>query len=138
MFNKSRIYARPGLGLNTSAATASQGSNAGQYICISLSAAWEYIDQPREALAEQLIQEMSRVFPEAKTSRVEHAVVVKQRQATFRCLPGANHLRPDSPTPYGNLFLAGDWTNTGWPSTMESAARQRVQCGASSVLPLSN
>ena len=123
VFNKSRIYARPGLGTKTSGLAARQGSSAGQYICISLSAAWEYIDQPRETLAEQFIEEMALVFPEAKKSWVEHAVVVKQRQATFRCLPGANRLRPNSPTPYGNLFLAGDWTNTGWPSTMESAAR---------------
>ena len=123
VFNKSRIYARPSLRLEKSELASSQESHAGQYICISLSAAWEYIDQPREALAERFIDEMARVFPEANKSRVERAVVVKQRQATFRCLPGANDLRPASPTPYSNLFLAGDWTNTGWPSTMESAAR---------------
>ena len=123
VFNKSSIYARPRLGLKKSGLASSEGSNAGQYICISLSAAWEYIDQPREALAERFINEMARVFTEAKKSRIERAIVVKQRQATFRCLPGANDLRPASPTPYSNLFLAGEWTNTGWPSTMESAAR---------------
>ena len=123
VFNKSRIYARPRLRLKKSGSVSSQGSGAGQYICISLSAAWKYIDQPREALAERFINEMARVFPEAKKSRVERAIVVKQRQATFRCLPGANDIRPASSTPYGNLFLAGEWTNTGWPSTMESAAR---------------
>ena len=123
VFNKSRIYARSRLGLKKPGLADRRGSNAGQHICISLSAAWEYIDQPREALAERFIDEMARVFPEAKNSRVERAVVVKQRQATFRCLPGANDLRPASSTPYRNLFLAGEWTNTGWPSTMESAAR---------------
>ena len=123
VFNKSRIYARSGLGPKKSGAAYRRGSNSGQYICISLSAAWQDIDQPREALAERFIDEMAQVFPEAKKSRVERAVVVKQRQATFRCLPGANNLRPASPTPYSNLFLAGEWTNTGWPSTMESAAR---------------
>ena len=123
VFNKSRIYTRPRAGPENSGLSTSQGSSAGQYICISLSAAWEYIDQPREALTKRFIDEMARVFPEAKISRVERALVVKQRQATFRCLPGANDLRPASPTPYSNLFLAGDWTNTGWPSTMESAAR---------------
>jgi len=123
VFNKSRIYAKSGLGIKKLESADRPGSNAGQYICISLSAAWEYIDQPREALSERFIDEMARVFPEAKKSRVERAVVVKQRQATFRCLPGVNARRPDSPTPYSNLFLAGEWTNTGWPSTMESAAR---------------
>jgi squalene-associated FAD-dependent desaturase len=123
VFNKSRINARPHSRLKESGSASSQGSAAGQYICISLSAAWEYIDQPREALAERFIDEMARVLPEAKKSRVERAIVVKQRQATFRCIPGANNLRPASATPYDNLFLAGEWTNTGWPSTMESAAR---------------
>ena len=123
VFNKSRIYARSRPGYKQPGLAGRQESNAGQYICISLSAAWEYIDQPREALAERFIDEMAQVFPEAKRSRVKRAVVVKQRQATFRCLPGANARRPDSPTPYSNLFLAGEWTNTGWPSTMESAAR---------------
>ena len=123
VFNKSCIYGRSRLGRKKTGLADRRGSNAGQYICISLSAAWEYIDQPREDLAERFIDEMAQVFPQAKRSRVERAVVVKQRRATFRCLPGANDLRPDSPTPYCNLFLAGEWTNTGWPSTMESAAR---------------
>ena len=123
VFNKSRIYARSRLGLKKTGLADRRGSDAGQYICISLSAAWEHIDQPREALAERFIDEMARVFPEAKKALVERAVVVKQRHATFRCLPGINGLRPSSATPYSNLFLAGEWTNTGWPSTMESAAR---------------
>ena len=123
VFNKSRINARRPWGVKKSGLADRKKSEAGHYICISLSAAWEYIDQPPEALAERFIDEMARVFPEAKKARVERSVVVKQRQATFRCLPGTNDLRPASPTPYSNLFLAGEWTNTGWPSTMESAAR---------------
>ena len=123
VFNKSRIFSRSSFSLNELTVGSGDESNDGQYICISLSAAWEYIDQPREALAERFVDEMARVFPAAKKCRVERVVVVKQRQATFRCLPGANDLRPDSPSPYRNFFLAGDWTNTGWPSTMESAAR---------------
>ena len=123
VFNQSLIYSRSRLGLKKTGLARGQESDASQHICISLSAAWEYIGQPREALAERFIEEMARVFPEAEKARVQRAVVVKQRQATFRCLPGVNDLRPASPTPYCNLFLAGEWTNTGWPSTMESAAR---------------
>jgi uncharacterized protein with NAD-binding domain and iron-sulfur cluster len=49
--------------------------------------------------------------------------VVKQRDATFAAHPGVARLRPSQCTPVGNLFLAGDWTDTGWPATMESAVR---------------
>jgi uncharacterized protein with NAD-binding domain and iron-sulfur cluster len=94
----------------------------GQYICISHSAAWKYIDWPREELILEFTAEIARVFPQAAEAAVLRAVVVKQRDATFRCLPGANDLRPGSFTPLPNLFLAGEWTNTGWPSTMEGAA----------------
>jgi uncharacterized protein with NAD-binding domain and iron-sulfur cluster len=95
----------------------------GQYICISVSAAWEYIDLSREELAQKFIEEMALAFPIAKGAKVTSSVVVKQRHATFRCLPGANDIRPGSNTPIPNLFLAGEWTRTGWPSTMESAVR---------------
>ena len=98
-------------------------TDQGQYICISVSAAWEYIDKAREELAQQFIDEMAEVFPRAREAKVKRSIVVKQRHATFRCLPGANELRPGSQTPIANLFLAGEWTDTGWPSTMESAVR---------------
>ena len=105
-------------------------AGAGQRLCVSVSAAWEYIDRPREELAETFISEMARVFPRAGPARVLRALVVKQRHATFRCRPGANDLRPGSVTPVANLFLAGEWTRTGWPSTMESAARSGYNAAA--------
>jgi squalene-associated FAD-dependent desaturase len=125
VFNKSAI-----MGLTPGFATPSpslmergSGGEAGQYICVSLSAAWEYIDQPREELARCFIGAMAEAFPRARTATVQRVVVVKQRHATFRCLPGAREWRPGSQTPIANLFLAGEWTDTGWPSTMESAVR---------------
>jgi squalene-associated FAD-dependent desaturase len=102
----------------------------GQYICISVSAAWEFVDLPREELLEKFVAEMARVLPRAQESRVVRSLVVKQRNATFRCLPGANRLRPGSRTPIANLFLAGEWTQTGWPSTMESAVRSGYNAAA--------
>jgi hydroxysqualene dehydroxylase len=108
---------------NKGAILGKEETDQGQYICISISAAWEYIDQSREELARQFIAEMAEVFPRAKPAKVSRSIVVKQRHATFRCLPGAGLLRPGSQTPIANLFLAGEWTDTGWPSTMESAVR---------------
>ena len=103
--------------------TFGSSSAGGQHICISASAVWEYIDRTREEISDEFIREMAEVFPAARDAKVLRSVVVKQRNATFRCLPGVNDLRPASVTPISNLFLAGEWTDTGWPSTMESAVR---------------
>ena len=100
-----------------------RSNNIVQHICISLSAAWEYIDQSKEDLIRKFMKEILLSFPVARQAHVIKAFVVKQRNATFRCLPGSGDIRPAGQTPYDNLFLAGDWTDTGWPSTMESAVR---------------
>lgn len=98
-------------------------AGGGQMVTISVSAAWDYIDISREELVRMFLAEMAVAFPAASEANVLNVTVVKQREATFRCLPGAGSLRPGPATPLSNLFLAGEWTNTGWPSTMEGAVR---------------
>ena len=98
----------------------------GQYVCISLSGAWRFVNRPKDELAEQFIGEMARLFPRAREARVERSLVVKEPRATFRSAPGAARSRLPQATPIPNLFLAGEWTDTGWPSTMESAVRSGV------------
>ena len=95
----------------------------GQYICISLSGAWRYADMPKQEIREMFLDEMARVFPKAKDASVERLLVVKQPQATFRSIPGVEAHRLPSATPLSNLFLAGEWVDTGWPGTMEGAVR---------------
>jgi zeta-carotene desaturase len=58
-----------------------------------------------------------------KDARLEKAALVKEVRATFAVPPGIDAARPTARSPWPNLFLAGDWTATGWPSTMESGAR---------------
>lgn len=92
-----------------------------QWLTVSISAAWDYIDCPRDALARRIAAEMRAALPAAANAALLDAIVVKQRHATFRCVPGAARRRPGPRTASPNLFLAGEWTDTGWPSTMESA-----------------
>ena len=96
---------------------------SGQYVCISLSGAWEYAGDSRQRIGEMFKEEMARVFPRARDARVERLVVVKQPRATFRSVPGAAAYRLPVATPIANLFLAGEWVDTDWPGTMEGAVR---------------
>ena len=101
-------------------------SGAGQYVCVSVSGAWDVVDKPKEELRALFTEEMARLFPEARDAKISRFLIVKQPQATFRCFPGVADHRPSQATPIGNLFVAGEWTDTGWPSTMEGAVRSGV------------
>lgn len=95
--------------------------STGQCLTVSISAAWEHINLPRPELAHIVADEMRAAFPRAREAQLLKSTVVKQRNATFRCTPGAQRFRPGPITESPNLVLAGEWTDTGWPSTMEGA-----------------
>ena len=103
-----------------------QVDDDGQYLCISVSGAWDFVSRPKDELRDLFIREMERLFPRARGAGVRRVLVVKQPEATFRSTPGAVEHRPSQATPIPNLFLAGDWTDTGWPATMEGAVRSGV------------
>jgi zeta-carotene desaturase len=67
--------------------------------------------------------EAQEFFPAAAQASIERAQVIKEVRATFSARPGSDELRPGARTPFPNLFLAGDWTRSGWPATMEGAVR---------------
>ena len=98
----------------------------GQYVTISLSGAWDFVDKPKDELRALFVEEMEKQFPRARGSKVERLLVIKQPRATFRCVPGVAANRPPATTSISNLWLAGEWTDTGWPSTMEGAVRSGV------------
>lgn len=95
----------------------------GQVLAVSVSAAHAYTQMSHQELKDLFLREMEAHFPEARKKRPERIVIVWQKEATFRCTPGAQALRPGPHTSIPNFFLAGEWTQTGWPSTMESAVR---------------
>lgn len=103
-------------------------SASGQHLCISLSGAWEYIDRPSDELVWLFREELERLLPSASRARLLDGFTVKQRNATFIPAPGCEQYRLPQRTPVPNLFLAGDWTKTGWPATMEGAVRSGILC----------
>jgi len=95
----------------------------GQYLAISLSAADSYADTPVAELREEFVPALAELFPAAKDATVTEFFVTREKRATFRQVPGTAKLRPKAATGLPGLVLAGSWTDTGWPDTMEGAVR---------------
>ncbi len=126
VFNVSRMHSRDALDPATS-------PGDGQHVVISLSGAWQWRDTGKASLQELFVAEMARVFPRARGAQVTRVLIVKMLDATFRVTPGAGQARLPQRTPAPNFFLAGDWTATGWPSTMESAVRSGNQAAGHAI-----
>jgi protoporphyrinogen oxidase len=95
----------------------------GQYLAISLSAADEYALTPVAELREKFVPALAELFPAARDATVTEFFVTREKRATFRQVPGTAKLRPKAATGLPGLVLAGSWTDTGWPDTMEGAVR---------------
>jgi len=106
MYNQSRLQER-----------------GGNYIELVVSATRAFAALPRDEAIRQALRELAEFFPLVKEAKLEKAALVKEVRATFGVPPGIDAARPGAVSPWPNLFLAGDWVQTGWPSTMESAAR---------------
>ncbi len=94
-----------------------------QYLAVSLSAAQEWVGAPVKALRAAMLPALAALLPPARAARVLDFFVTREPAATFRAAPGSAALRPPTATRLPGLFLAGAWTATGWPATMESAVR---------------
>jgi squalene-associated FAD-dependent desaturase len=103
--------------------TGPSGLPSGQYLAVSLSAADGYVNVPASALRERFLPAMAELFPAAHDARVTDFFVTRERRATLRQVPGCERLRPGAATALPGLVLAGAWTDTGWPDTMEGAVR---------------
>jgi squalene-associated FAD-dependent desaturase len=93
------------------------------YLQVVVSAARQFRGLEHEEIQRRIVEELSRLFPPARLESLKRARVVTERAATFSAVPGVDQWRPDQESPIQNLFVAGDWTATGWPATMEGAVR---------------
>ncbi|MFF3348340.1 hydroxysqualene dehydroxylase HpnE [Streptomyces sp. NPDC002779] len=116
--------------------TDSSGLREGQYLALSQSAAHHEIDAPVAQLREKYLPELARLLPLARGAEVKDFFVTRERTATFAPTPGVGRLRPGTRTKAAGLYLAGAWTATGWPATMESAVRSGVSAADAALSAL--
>jgi len=122
VFNKSRIRRdEPG------------ASETGQYLELVISGSFAELHQAREQILSSALEELTRFFPTVREAKVIQSGILKEARATFSVTPGLDLYRPAQDAGSG-LYLAGDWTRTGWPSTMEGAARSG-RLAAQAILP---
>jgi len=123
VFNKTELNGETQLsdygGVNDGTAAAAQV----QYLQLVISASYDLVPRSRQEIIEQCINELRGVLPEIRSAKLVKGTVVKETSATFSPAPGSDQWRPTQKSPLAGLFLAGDWTFTGWPSTMEGAVR---------------
>ena len=113
IFNKEKLY---------------RDSSYRGLLSIVISGAHQYIDVPSEKLVDLALGELKKVLPDTHSVRLLYSKVIKERAATFSPVPGVDLYRPAQKTLIQNLFLAGDWTNTGLPATIEGAVISGYQC----------
>jgi len=95
----------------------------GRYVQFVVSASRSLVDMGRAEVIDLVLAEAVEFFPAVREAKIERAQVIKEIRATYSAHPGMEGVRPDSTTRLRNVFLAGDWTRSGWPATMEGAVR---------------
>jgi squalene-associated FAD-dependent desaturase len=110
VFNKTQLYGEG-------------GENSGQYLQLVISASYGLTQRSRQEIIALCLEELRGVLPDTREAMLVKGTVVKEMSATFSPEPGSDRWRPTQKSPLAKLFLAGDWTATAWPSTMEGAVR---------------
>ena len=100
------------------------------HIVVSQSAADDWIDRPVDEIAERLVSSLRDLLPAVRQAVLVDRLALKHREATFIPVPGIDWIRPSAKTPIAGLYLAGDWTATGWPATIEGAVRSGIVAAA--------
>ncbi len=98
-------------------------NSEGSYIELVVSSSKDLIAKSKQEIVEMALAEVREFFPEARSANLLKSTVIKEVNATYSPRPGIDRERPRSQTAWPRVFLAGDWTATGWPATMEGAVR---------------
>lgn len=115
LFNKNNLFS-------------SEKSN--QYISLIISNADKYINMGKDEILQITVSELKKCFPCIKDNKVIHSLIIKEPYATISPDIDFEKYRPSFRTPISNLFLTGDWTNTGLPCTIESAVASGYACSS--------
>jgi squalene-associated FAD-dependent desaturase len=113
IFNKTALYAERN----------GSSGDKGQYLQLVISASYDLLQKPRQEIIDLCLREVRQALPAAIPAKLLKATVIKEVAATFSPQPGVDRWRPKQETAVKGMFLAGDWTDTRWPATMEGAVR---------------
>jgi squalene-associated FAD-dependent desaturase len=114
MFHKSRLIDARGNDAR---------ENGGSYVELVVSCSRSLVEKSKVEIVEMAVKEAQEFFPGARAAKLLKSTVIKEIHATYSARPGIDSYRPKPETAWPRIFLAGDWTATGWPATMEGAVR---------------
>jgi squalene-associated FAD-dependent desaturase len=123
MFHKSKLLVVPG----------SEDTGNNSYVELVVSSSKTLVEKSRQEIIDLALSELREFFPGAREANLLKSTVIKEVHATYSPRPGIESHRPSPETVWPRIFLAGDWTATGWPATMEGAVRSgyaAAQCVA--------
>ena len=135
MFHKSKLLVATPAGGSSGAesTTAAPGAAANSYVELVVSSSKTLVEKSRQEIVDLALLELREFFPGARAAKLLKSTVIKEVHATYSPRPGIESHRPSPETVWPRIFLAGDWTATGWPATMEGAVRSgyaAAQCVA--------
>ncbi|HYL86882.1 MAG TPA: hydroxysqualene dehydroxylase HpnE [Candidatus Angelobacter sp.] len=123
IFNKTALYGDTSPVSPSVASGTGKPAGARQYLQLVISASYDLLAKSRQEIIDLCLAEVCDVLPRAREAELVKATVIKEAAATFSPEPGVDRWRPTQQTAIPGLYLAGDWTQTGWPATMEGAVR---------------
>jgi squalene-associated FAD-dependent desaturase len=135
MFHKSKLLAPPANGhrRDLNAEKPIRAVETGSYVELVVSSSKALVDKSKQDIVDLAVAELGEFFPVAREAKLVKSTVIKEVHATYSPAPGVEVFRPHAETVWPRVFLAGDWTATGWPATMEGAVRSgyaAAQCVA--------